>query len=296
MRNERAEHSAFRPERVVLASSARALDLYQRDGFLFLDSLFASDEVETLRGAIASTLEGRSERTVLEVDPAMVRSVYGIHEHEPRFAALARHPRLIAAARQLLDGEVYVYQSKLNCKAVFGGDLWPWHQDFVFWQKEDGMPAPRALTAAVFLDDVTETNGPIALIPGSHTEGVLVHDTYGGPQPGYGSAPAWIANLTAKLKYTIEKDTFVRLATTNGIVTASGGAGSVLLFDCNTAHASSVNLSPYPRTLALFTYNRVDNAPAAERIHRPSFLVSRNTEPIVPVADDVLRPTLRLPA
>jgi ectoine hydroxylase len=158
------------------------------------------------------------------------------------------------------------------------------------------MPAPHALTAAVLLDDVTELNGPIALVPGSHQGGVLPYDTADGAPPGYEPAPSWIANLVARLKYTIRHDALLGLARTNGVVTPKARAGSVLVFDCNIAHASAVNLSPYARTIALFTYNRVDNAPDARALRRPEFLVSRDARAIVPVADDVLRQPARAPA
>jgi ectoine hydroxylase len=296
MNNEPGEHPALRPAPDALASGAAMIEQYQRDGYVFLDGAFAPAEVETLRAAARAAADHRGERRVLESDGATVRSVYGIHQHERGFADLARHPRLVELARALLGGDVYVYQSKLNAKAALGGDLWPWHQDYIFWRNEDAMPAPRALTAAVFLDDVTELNGPIALVPGSHHAGVLPYDTAAGAPPGYDAAPAWIANLVARLKYTIRHDALLGLARTNGVITPKARAGSVLVFDCNTAHASAVNLSPYARTIALVTYNRVDNAPDARTLRRPEFLVSRDVRPIVPVADDVLRPPARAPA
>ena len=75
--------------------------------------------------------------------------------------------------------------------------------------------------------------------------------------------------------------TSTRAVADAGVVAPKGRAGSVLLFDCNLAHASPPNLSHLGRTIALFTYNRVDNAPPASALHRPEFLVSRDTRPIV---------------
>jgi Phytanoyl-CoA dioxygenase (PhyH) len=43
--------------------------------------------------------------------------------------------------------------------------------DFVYRQREDEMPRPHALTAAVFLDDVTDSGGPILVIPGTQKLG-----------------------------------------------------------------------------------------------------------------------------
>jgi len=285
---ERAEQVNVRPASDEYASTTSVFEQYHRDGFVLVDEVFSFDEIEVLRHAGAAAVTEHTERTVYEVDAATVRSVYGIHRHVAAFAKLARHPRLVEAVRQLLGGDVYVYQSKLNRKAVFGSDVWPWHQDYIYWHNEDGMPAPRVLTAAVLLDDVTEINGPMSMIPGSHREGVIPHETYEGPPAGYEGAPAWISNVVAKLKYTIQRQAFVRLAITNGVVTPKARAGSVLFFDANVAHASPVNLSPHERSLAMFTYNRVDNGPPVGSLHRPDFLVERDMRPIVTVPDDAL--------
>ena len=259
---------------------------YDRHGYLLVDGVFSPREVRLMKAAAAGLLAERSERTVMEASGAAVRSVYRIHDGSATFSHLARHPRLVEAARGLLDGEVYLYQSKLNSKAAFDGDSWPWHQDYVFWLTEDGMPAPRALTAAVFLDDVTELNGPMMVIPETHREGVLAFETCedGGPD-----APAWMADLVARLKFTIDRRVLRALADDNGVVSLKGRAGSVLFFDCNLAHASPANLSPYERGFAMFTYNHCDNAPPAEALQRPEFLVERDTRPIVTVPDHALR-------
>jgi ectoine hydroxylase len=90
---------------------------------------------------------------------------------------LARHKDIAETAQELLDGQVYVYQSKLNVKSAFDGDIWDWHQDYIYWQTEDAMPTARVITVALFLDDVTEFNSPIIVVPGSHCHGVLeTHD------------------------------------------------------------------------------------------------------------------------
>lgn len=259
---------------------------YEQHGYLLLDQLFLPADVERLRSHVLDVVSERSERTVFEAHQAAVRSVYGIHAHHRVFGALARQAKLVMPVRQILRGEIYVYQSKLNTKSAFDGDQWPWHQDYVYWRNEDSMPAARALTAAVFLDDITELNGPMMIIPGSHRAGTLASDTYEGNPQGYEAAPAWIPNLTAKMKYTLPKDSLVSLTREAGIVAPKGRAGSVLLFDCNIAHASPANLSHLGRTIALYTYNRVDNAPSESALHRPDFLVSRDTRPIVPMFGD----------
>ena len=74
---------------------------------------------------------------------------------------------------RLLGGPVYVHQFKINGKAAFDGDVWQWHQDYGTWARDDLMPEPRAMNVALFLDDVTEFNGALMIIPKSHKQGVL---------------------------------------------------------------------------------------------------------------------------
>ncbi|WP_430641250.1 phytanoyl-CoA dioxygenase family protein, partial [Bradyrhizobium brasilense] len=42
---------------------------------------------------------------------------------------------------------------------------WQWHQDYGTWKRDDGMPEPRAMNIAIFLDEVMPINGPLMLVP-----------------------------------------------------------------------------------------------------------------------------------
>jgi len=266
----------------------KQLESYQRDGFLFFSQLFSLAEVESMRTELPALFAEASERRVLERGNLEVRSLYGSHTNNEIFRRLARHPRLVEPAMQILVGSVYVYQFKINAKVALRGDLWEWHQDFVFWQREDGVPEPRLVTMAVFLDEVTEFNGPLMIVPGSHHQGVVEPSTTSGVPQEYVGKPEWIANLTADLKYTIDKESLARLVARGGITAPKGPSGSALFFDCNLAHGSVPNLSPFDRKIVMVTYNRVDNVPRWPQSARPEFLASRDTNPVSPVSDDAL--------
>src|ERR1700752_4924209 len=64
------------------------------------------------------------------------------------------HPRLIRPVEQVFGEKLYMHQYKINAKAAFEGDVWQWHQDYGTWARDDGMPEPRAMNIAVFLDEV----------------------------------------------------------------------------------------------------------------------------------------------
>jgi ectoine hydroxylase len=100
-----------------------------------------------------------------------VRTNFAAHTYNDAYRRLARHPRLIEPAQQVLDDDVYIHQFKINGKAAFDGDVWQWHQDYGTWYNDDDMPQPRAMNIAVYLEEVNEFNGPLMFIPRSHQEG-----------------------------------------------------------------------------------------------------------------------------
>ena len=126
------------------------------------------------------------------------RTAFAAHTFSEVFSLLARHPRLVEPLRQLFGEDVYVHQFKLNAKAAFEGEVWQWHQDYGTWHRDDGMPQPRAMNIALFLDEVLPFNGPLMFIPKSHKCGTLAagHDT------STTSYPLW----------TLDNETVTRLA------------------------------------------------------------------------------------
>jgi len=269
------------------------LDFYEQQGYLFIPEAFPQSEIEALKAEIPGVMADNSMRRVVEKNGQMVRSVYGTHQHNETFNILSRHPRIVLPAISILGSDVYVYQFKINAKASFGGDFWEWHQDFMFWKSEDGMPIPRAVNAVIFLDDVNEFNGPLYLIPGSHVEGVIDCVEAEKPlasevEPTYVSSPAWINNLTANLKYAITKEVVAGLVSKYGLVAPKGPAGSLLFFHSNTVHASSNNISPFDRMTVIISFNSVENLPIPTSSPRPEFIVSRDARPIIPVAENAL--------
>jgi hypothetical protein len=257
------------------------LDSYRERGYVFVTQLFREPEVDVLMHELPALQAHDSPERVLEKDGSTVRAVFGSHTTNDVMRRLAYHPRLVESAMALLGTPVYIYQFKINFKAAFAGDVWPWHQDYIYWQREDGMPAPRALTAAVFLDDVTELNGPLLFVPKTQDLGVL------GPKPRE-TAGNWRENVVADLKYTLTADTLRPLVHDCGIDSPKGPRGSVIFFHCNVVHGSGPNMSPFDRRLAFVTFNSVENLPVPMEHPRPSFLVGRDHTPVRAVADDAL--------
>ncbi len=96
-------------------------------------------------------------------------------------AWLAEHPALLHIARRLAGGPVHM--TRLQAFDKFPQANWfvPWHQD----RAEDGAERPVAclentVALRVHLDSCGEDNGPLEVIPGSHTHGRLAEAAIAG--------------------------------------------------------------------------------------------------------------------
>jgi ectoine hydroxylase-related dioxygenase (phytanoyl-CoA dioxygenase family) len=115
----------------------------------------------------------------------------------PAIAALATDARLIAVARKFLGKDATPFRATLFEKSTRTNWLIPWHQDRALpltssfdapgwgpWSEKVGAlhahaPAwalSRVVALRVHLDASTAGNGPLRVIPGSHTAGVLTDD------------------------------------------------------------------------------------------------------------------------
>jgi ectoine hydroxylase len=253
---------------------------YNAEGFLHLPNHFSRAAVATIAAQLPSLFAADTPARVMEQGGGKVRAIHGSHATNEALRQLACHPALVVPAMQILKSKVYVFQFKINAKVAFDGDVWPWHQDFVFWRYEDGMPTPRAVTAVVFLNEVTEFNGPLFLCPGSHKNGEISHSL--GTQTSTSDPTSWVSNVSANLKYSLEPETIKKIVAEHGLVAAKGESGSTFFFHPNMVHGSAPNISPFDRTLALITYNSIDNMCSPTENPRPDFLVTRRCVPLEP--------------
>ena len=253
-------------------------ETYQADGFLTFPGFFGPEEVE---GFLAEAdrlrnldeLQGR-EDVITEPESDEIRSIFRIHETSDVFDRVARDPRILDKVEELLGSEVYIFQSRINYKPGFKGKEFYWHSDFETWHVEDGMPRMRAVSCSIALTPNYEFNGPLMLVPGSqHYFLSTVGET---PEDHYRQSLKK-QQIGVPDQEGLEK--LIELG--GGIEVPKGPAGSVTLFECNTMHGSSSNISPYPRTNLFLVYNSVENTlvePFGGRKPRPDYLGNRSDE------------------
>ena len=215
-----------------MSLTAQQLQEFADEGYLFLPGCFAEEEVAILRDE-AERIYATSRQEVWREKTGAPRTAFAAHTYNEGFRILGHHPRLIRPIGQVFGEKLYMHQYKINAKAAFEGDVWQWHQDYGTWARDDGMPEPRAMNIAVFMDEVMPINGPLMLVPKSHKCGVLA----AGARRGTTSYPLW----------TLDQETVTRLANEGGIVAPTGKPGSVLMFHSNLVHASPAEHHPPTR-------------------------------------------------
>ena len=245
---------------------------FDRNGYLILPSLFSAEEIAFIRMQLPHLFSDDDPANIREKDGGAVRTAMGLHQRNSIFNKLSRHPRLVTPARQLLGSVLYIQQTKVNVKAAFEGETWQWHYDFATHHRDDGVPQPLALNLHVFLNEVNEFNGPLYFIPGSHKHGPadVFHDI------SSTSYPLWV----------VHEETVSKLAAGTGIVSATGPAGTALIFGDLMIHGSPSNMSPWDRSIYSLILNPSTNAQT--KFSRPEYKHHTDFTTVTPLSDDCL--------
>ncbi|MDT0304367.1 ectoine hydroxylase [Streptomonospora sp. DSM 45055] len=284
-RKEQTPALLYRKDPAVYGDAAsgpidtETLASYDAKGYLQIESLITRDELEAYRAELARIGSDdelkKDERVVVDQASDEVRSVFEVHRISPVFAELARDPRLVDRARQILGSDVYIHQSRLNHEPGFSGTGAFWNSDFETWHAEDGMPRMRAVGFSVALDDAHGHNGSPMVMPGSHRTFVsCVGET---PGDHYREPPK------QQEIGTPDQNSLSILAEQHGIDVLTGPAGGAHILDANCMHGSSGNITPFPRSNVFVVYNSVENAceaPFAASEPRPRYLGSRDFTPV----------------
>ncbi len=250
---------------------------FREKGWIVIEDAIDDDEVRVLTEAAVSVMERPGPEVGREADGSP-HVCWGMHLFDERLGALTRHPNLIEPSRQLLGQDVYVHQSRINMKQT-NGSIVAWHQDFGTYHRVDGVPDPRGIMIAVFLDDVSDVNAPLLAIPGSHREGLVSTAQLDPTAPDF--------EAVSRYRYDITDETMARLVDEYGLEAITAPAGSVLLMDMTVVHGSSVNISPLRRLVLYVNVCPVDNR--GESYTRPEYYAARDFSPIEPAPADHLR-------
>ena len=255
--------------------NAKQQEKYREKGYVLLPRLFSDAEVAVLEAAMNEVLDRDVPEVAREADGA-VHIVYGAHLFDERLRALSRHPRIVDPCRQLTGSDVFVHQSRINAKQAKGAMV-DWHQDFGVYHRVDGVPEPRGIVVAVFLDEVTACNAPLMCVPGSQREGLIVAAI---------NPDAEDHERAARYRYDISQEAMADLVERYGLEAVTGPVGSVLFMDGSVVHGSSVNITPLRRAILYINVTTTDNR--GETFARSEYYAARDFSPLQPLDDDCL--------
>lgn len=256
---------------------------YDTKGFLAFPDLFTKEEVAALQKdaeVLATPKRGHPDANVVEKDGSTLRAAWAPEIDSPACKAAYRLPRLLGRVKEIMGNDIYLYQSRLNYKRAFTGDVFQWHQDSQAWSV-DGVPRHGhrdILSILIMLDDTfDEKCGPLQFLPGSHKLGVI--------------PPYYDTETTSYALHMVDDDTMSRMRKAYDTYTCFGPAGTVVIFAGTLIHGSSKNTSSQSRRNLYFAYNQLTNKPAGKsgRKHANNWIQNPYQDLLTVTSDDELK-------
>jgi len=230
------------------------IEFFHTNGYLVVEDAVNLDLLQELRNdfsswvsdskshseAYGTTINGRPRFDVEpghSADSPALRRVNAPVEVSDAYHKAMSNSRMTEAVVDLIGPNVKFHHSKINSKLPGAKTAVKWHQDFPFTPHSND----DVITALLMVDEVTDENGPLEVVPGSHVGEIhsLWHDD----------------------KFTGAIDDKAAEKCQNDSVVCKGPAGSVCLMHTRLLHGSAPNLSQHPRTLFICVYSAEDAVP-----------------------------------
>ena len=235
--------------------TAKQVQQYHDTGYLAVPDVLSGDEVAELQRVTDEFVEASrgvaAHTDVYDLEPShssaepRVRRIKNPDLHHDAYHRTLRHPAIVAIVDQLVGPGVRYQSTKLNMKSAGYGSPVEWHQDWAFYPHTND----DILAVGVAIDAMTEENGGMMVVPGSHRGPLYDHH-----QDGY-----FVGAVT---------DHDVDPAHT---VLLEVPAGGISLHHVRTLHGSAPNRSLRPRRLLLLEMCAVDAWPLARPVEWESF-------------------------
>jgi phytanoyl-CoA hydroxylase len=227
------------------------IDAFWRDGVLTVENAVTPEQLAGLKrdfdnwvdesrgetGPYGQAIDGRPRFDLQPghtAETPALRRVQAPTEISKAYYEAMASSRMTTMVADLIGPDVKLHHTKINSKLPGAATEVKWHQDFPFTPHTNS----DVITALLMVDDVTDENGPLEVLPGSHT-GELHSIWQNGTFTG-----------------SIEDETAAGMQA--NAVRCVGPAGSVCLMHTRLAHGSAPNRSQHPRTLFICVYSAGD--------------------------------------
>jgi len=173
-------------ERDVAGCHRQLLD----SGFVILTGVFAGDDTEEILGQVENAVIQNQDGATLRAGAGAIYGARNLMELWPAVKSVWRKPPLPQLLRTILGSEFGLVRVLYFDKPPERTWSLPWHKDWTIAVRDNRLPsqlfgkpttkagvphveAPQSLlekmvTLRIHLDDVTEENGPLLVLPGSH--------------------------------------------------------------------------------------------------------------------------------
>jgi phytanoyl-CoA hydroxylase len=242
--------------------SVTQIGSFRRDGYLLLENVIPPRTLRKLTSEFEQWKEESRAHTKpygttcdnrprFDIEPGhsaekpALRRIASPIEISDSYLAFMRDNRALDAVADLFGPDIRFENAKINSKQPGAATQVKYHQDFLFEpHSNDDM-----MTVLFFIDEVSEENGPLEVVPGTH-RGPLFDHWHDGVFTG-----AVSDTIAAEMK--------------RRAISCHGAAGSACLMHTRLLHGSAPNLSDRPRTLFICEYTAEDAYPLQTN-HIPS--------------------------
>ena len=132
---------------------------FQKWGYLIVENAIDPDQVDRLRLALDAAYARRGEMFI-----------HQLLEEDEAFVFLLDHPPILDRMRAILGNCLQLHSATARVTEC-GEEEQSWHRDGPWPIDPDGTPygsLPGQINCGYYLDELTDENGPIVIVPGSH--------------------------------------------------------------------------------------------------------------------------------
>jgi ectoine hydroxylase-related dioxygenase (phytanoyl-CoA dioxygenase family) len=214
---------------------------FERDGYVLIRRFFDRDETAKLVAEVTSA-KTRLDSTL---DAKGLHFREFMYHFSPYLQSIIASPKVVEVMTQIIGPDLWVRRDTAIIKTP-GGQEFPWHQDNGYNKLLD--PYVQFWVA---LTPMSDANGGVWLIPGSHKRGLLPH--------------------------TMKKTHFIWDGTPEGHIPIEAEAGDVLLFSSYILHRTGPNCTQNDRIAYLVEF--MDRRYFDPYTKPPFFMVSEKGVP-----------------
>ncbi|MEE2659482.1 MAG: phytanoyl-CoA dioxygenase family protein [Candidatus Latescibacterota bacterium] len=245
--------------------SKEQVEFFHEHGYLRIEKIFDQEEIDALDCDLERLVEEWSMTTPgwsgdwrkkymdEETEKASkLTAMHDLHLYSQTWSRAVIHPSLTQAIADLIGPNIELHHSTMHIKPPETGHPFPMHQDWAFYQHENG----NYVDVLVHLDNTSHENGEIRFLDGSHKQGALEHITQ--TEDGQGCTPHLPTD-----EYRLQDS-----------VAVPARRGDVVCFSIHTIHGSHINQTDRARRMIRIGYRDPHNAQTAGQSHgRPGLLV-----------------------